>query len=375
MNKIQNLKKIFNLIFSEKNNLVFYSLVKAYKKYLFDFIFKLNENEEKIIYLSSEIDDKIYLKNVNNIYIGKGILRNIIFQTLNAKFFFLTITDLDNHDLKKSKTVKNYIYIFHAANSIHRSYTKNAFDNYDIIFCNGDYHLNEFYKDDIIKSKRNRKYIKSGYFYFDYLIKKIRDNKELINIEVFEKTILIAPSWNYNKKNFFDIYSVNLIRTLLSKNKKVIFRPHPEHYKRSENILKIIRKEFMSHCNFSLDIDVENFYSMSKSSILITDYSGISLEYCLIFKKPVIYFDKYLKLHNPEYKKIFDHTIEDKVKESFGVSFFSENLDDIFHIIEIAKNNFSKPEVRKSIETFLQNNFYNLNNSIEYAYKEYKTFT
>ena len=49
--------------------------------------------------------------------------------------FFLTLTDLDNHYLKKSKNVNKYIYYFHGAGSTFKGYTKKAFDNYDIIYA------------------------------------------------------------------------------------------------------------------------------------------------------------------------------------------------------------------------------------------------
>ena len=39
---------------------------------------------------------------------------NIFFLIIRAQNMFLTLTDLDNHAVKKTKNVDKYIYYFHA---------------------------------------------------------------------------------------------------------------------------------------------------------------------------------------------------------------------------------------------------------------------
>ena len=78
-------------------------------------------------------------KKIKNIYIGDGIVRNIFFLVIKAKNLFLTLTDLDNHFFKENKKIEKYIYFFHSPISTFKSYTVSAFDNYDIILCNGNY--------------------------------------------------------------------------------------------------------------------------------------------------------------------------------------------------------------------------------------------
>jgi hypothetical protein len=90
--------------------------------------------------------DKINLKGVINVYIGRGLARLFFFYYIKCKFFFITLTDLDNYYLKKSKRVYKYIYIFHSPISLNKSYTPNAFDNYDIFFSIGSMQTQEFLK-------------------------------------------------------------------------------------------------------------------------------------------------------------------------------------------------------------------------------------
>ena len=58
----------------------------------------------------------------------------------------MTLAGLGNYHLKKSKNCKNYIYIFHSPVSTHLTYEKDSFKNYDIIFANGEYQIQELVK-------------------------------------------------------------------------------------------------------------------------------------------------------------------------------------------------------------------------------------
>ena len=104
---------------------------------------------------------------------------------------------------------------------------------------------------------------------------------------------------------------------------------------------------------------------MLNSKYLITDYSGIAIEYLLGLNKPVIYFDKYPKIHNENYKKIQEDTIEDEVKKLFGISVNDpvvENIEEYLIMSEKKINNNLQ-----LIESYSKKNFFNLNNSINYT--------
>ena len=63
---------------------------------------------------------------------------------------------MGNHLVKKPENIDRYIYYFHGAVSTTKVYTATAFDNYDIILCNGDYHLNEIRKRESIKKIKKK---------------------------------------------------------------------------------------------------------------------------------------------------------------------------------------------------------------------------
>ena len=262
---------ILKLIFSKKFDFIFFSEEKSYQKYYILLIEKLLTKKFSIAYLSSDENDFINFKNVKNYYIGQGLVRMFIFLIIRSKFLFLTLPDLGHNEIKKQPNIINYyIYFLHSVHSAHKAFKKNAFNNYDIIFCAGDYHYNELRKLEEINNSKKKILPKTGYLYFDYL-NKYKENKKN------KEFILVAPSWNYNKKNFLNETCIDLITNLLKSDQKVIFRPHPEHYKRNKVILKLIKENFMINKNFTFDEMPENIESMSKSKVLITDNSGIAI--------------------------------------------------------------------------------------------------
>ena len=359
-NKIRNIYKIFqNIIHLRKikPKYLFFSENKNYQKFSYLLIEALaKHNPKEVYYVSSEIDDKIKILNVKNIFIGNGLLMNVFFLIAKAENMFLTVTDLDNHALKKTKNIDNYVYYFHGAVSTTKIYTATAFDNYDIILCNGDYHLNEIRKRESIKKIKKKRLIKTGYFYFDYL-------NERINPQIQANEILIAPSWNYNQDNFININFEEIIQSVLDKGFNVRFRPHPEIFKRSPMVIDNIKKKF-SNKNFILDDNSENINSMENAKCLITDNSGIAIEFLLLFKKPVLYFEDCEKIHNTEFEQYSDLiTIDQKVKESFGYTFKKENIKNLDILINKSISEFINKDDK--IKDFIDKNFYNYGSTVK----------
>ena len=96
-----------------KPKYLFFSENKNYQKYSYLIIETLVKKYPKeVYYVSSDIDDKINNLDVENIFIGKSLLMNIFFLIIRAKYMFLTLTDLNNHVVKKTNNVDKYIYYF-----------------------------------------------------------------------------------------------------------------------------------------------------------------------------------------------------------------------------------------------------------------------
>ena len=331
---------------------LFYSENKSYQKFSIDIIDVISKKyPNQILYVSSDREDKINNINVKNLYIGQGFLMKLFFLIIKAENFFLTLTDLGNHSIKKTKNINKYIYYFHAAVSTFKNYTNTAFDNYDIILCSGKFQINEIRKREKKLNLPKKELIETGYFYFDYLKEKISITKE-------NNHILIAPSWNYDLKNFINENHIKVIDTLLKNDNNVIFRPHPEHFKRSSKILNEIKIKFNQFHKFIFDESVENLNSMEKAKCLITDASGIALEYLVLFKRPILYLSDKDKIHNKDFSDFKDiKSIDHIAKDEFGYKFYENDINEINSLIDNSIKDFqSKVHL---LDDFTNNNFFN----------------
>ena len=348
---------------NKKPKIIFFSENKSYQKYSKPIIEIISSKyPDQIYYISIDKDDKINTKKVSNYFIN-SLLINFIFNNIKAENMFLTLTDLGNNLKKNKRNIDKYIYYFHSPVSTTKNYTPKAFDNYDVIMCNGQFQVEEIRTREHLKKLTKKKLIPSGYFYFDYLVKNINHNNN-------SDEILIAPSWNKNIKNFINTNFIELIDILLKKNYKVIFRPHSEHLKRSKKILDYIKNKF-SKDNFKFDIDVDNIKSMEKAKCLITDSSGIAIEYIIALKRPVLYLDEYDKIHNSEFKDYSNlQTIDQKIKENFGYMFKTED----FNRINIIINNSEERLLKKlpELDSFVNDNYFNFGNTKKFLYSKLK---
>ena len=354
--------KNINEINKVKPKFIFYSENKSYLKYAYLLIELISKKYPgEIYYVSSDIEDKVVNLDVKNVFIGKGVLMQYFFLSVKGKNMFLTLTDLNNSIVKKNKYIENYIYFFHAAVSSTKIYTETAFDNYDQILCNGDYNVKEIRKREELANLKEKKLIKSGYFYFDYLEQKINKNDSC-------DEILVAPSWNKAKKNFINEHFETIIDKAIKEGFKIRFRPHPENLKRSMNILNHFKEKFKGD-NFIFDNEAENLTALEKSKCLITDTSGIAIEYLLLMKRPILYFEDLDKIHNIQFDKFKDlETMDSKVKSKFGYKFDINQIDNLKEKINFAISDFKDKD--KSIVDFIEENFYNYNKTIDYFDKE-----
>ena len=344
----------------KKPKFVFFSENKTYQNYSTPIIETLiKKYSHQVYYFSIDKEDVIENKNIKNYYVNP-LLLNYFFNNIKCENMFLTVTDLGNSFPKKTENVDKYIYYFHAPVSTTKNYKPKAFDNYDIIFCNGQFQIDEIKYRESIKRLKNKKLIPTGYFYFDYL-------KENINNDIISDEILIAPSWNLNLKNYINENFFELIHTLLKKKIKVTFRPHPENLKRSKDVLDKVKNKFLCE-NFTFDTDFNNIKSMEKARCLITDSSGIALEYLILFKRPVLYLDEHDKIHNSEFKEFASFkTIDHTFRENFGYLFNSNDFENIETIIKNSEKNFMKNLYK--LDGDIKNIFSNYGKTKEYLYK------
>ena len=334
---------------TKNKKVVFYSESKNYRNYFIDLINALSKRDHvTVIYLTSDINDMDLMEqNIKPIFIGSGIFRLLLFAFLKCDMMIMTLTDLGNHEIIKSKNCKNYLYMFHSLVSTHKTYTHNAFKNFDTILTNGEYQKTELEYCENLFNLPRKKIINTGYVYLEKLKKEKKDNAN-------PKKILFAPSWNKSNKNLFNDYSYEIIDELIDKNFSITLRTHPELIRTANKKITSLKNKYKNNKNFEINLNISDLNVLNDSLILITDNGGMALEYILVQKKPVLFINYMDKIHNNFYDQVKLETLEEKFKKKFGFIMQVSDLKNINLKIKEAIANFEKN--KNEINNFASDN-------------------
>ena len=155
-----------------------------------------------------------------------------------------------------------------------------------------------------------------------------------------ENLIIITPT--YGENNLLKVCGVEIIDMLLENNFKVLLRPHLRIFQENPELIDEIEKKVLDQENFRLEDGViakEDFHS---SKCLISDWSGISMEYAFVFERPVIYIDVPQKIMNDEIEKIPLIPLEVSIREKIGFLVDIKKLEKLPEIIHEIDNESSK---------------------------------
>jgi hypothetical protein len=322
--------KIDKIYFIENSKLI---------KYLDCYILKDLENKNSIAVVSFD-NIESYYKNLKKKFIFKtSFFQQIFFLTLKTKFLLSTTPDLGHTIFQKSLFKKiQYIYIQHSPFSLSHIYNKKAFINFNVIETINKQQCSDVNKINILYNKKIQ-IIKSNY----KLFKKKKENNTLL---LKKRKFLIAPTWHtnfYSNNNLF-----NIIEILKKLDYDYVFRPHYMSVKKNE-----ISQEYLDVKNFNLDLN--NDIDLNNFTDLISDWSGIFIEFAYYKKKFPILINTNQKILNSEYKK-YDTPVEIIAKNKIA---YNVSLGDYQSLKEIAiLSNKDLQDQKKKVEVFFKDNFF-----------------
>ena len=87
---------------------------------------------------------------------------------------------------------------------------------------------------------------------------------------------------------------------------------------------------------------------METSEYLITDWSGIGIEYAFAYERPVIYIDTPRKIMNKEFNDISIEPLEYKIRKEIGIIVKIEEVENITNFIDSLEFNKEKNEKKYS---------------------------
>ncbi len=348
-----DLLTFFKLSLSKKK-LVIYCESNSYSKYFTEILNQLLKNNIKFTYICQKNDSNINELGIKAYFqFNNPKFTSAIISSIDCEKLILTTPDFGD-TVKISSKCKEHIYLFHSLVSSNMVYRENAFDNYDTICCVGPHHYREFLNK---KTNRKQKLLKIGYPFLDTLIKK----KKLTKNSYDNNKILIAPTWLPNEKDYYYENYFDLINILISKNYNVTLRPHPEFFKRFESKILEIKKELKSEKSFSIDRSLDSFDILNRSKYLITDWSGISLEFAFIFKRPVLFLDTKKKILNKNFDKNHYIPVEITIRDQIGSIIKKSDFNHMDNILnELDKN---EKKYSNNIQDYIDKLTYNYGSS------------
>ena len=359
--------KRFEKLDKKDRSIVFYLENEYYFIYFQPIMEKLTQKYDvKICYITSSKTDPMLTckdKNILPFYIGDGIARSNFFINLKATIIVMTMPDLETFHIKRSKVYPvHYVYIFHSLNSTQRAYTNTAFDNFDTLFCTGNYQIIEIQERERKFNLNKKKLVRHGYGRLDTLINEAR-NTDMKKSASDNKVVLIAPSWGAN--GLIETKGEEIVSILLDSGFDVILRPHPMTIKKSNNIIQKIEKKFKDKLNFKLETDIRNMESFFLCDCMISDLSGAAIEYSFTFEKPILYIVTPEKI--VQEKQIDLVSLEEKIRPQIGEVITLSQLS----LLPSKINQFllSQNKFKEKIKKIREETVFNIGNSADQGAK------
>lgn len=273
----------------------------------------LDENYKVIVAcLENPFENKYQKSNLEIKKLKNNLEKIDFFKKLQGELLITTTPSLGTAIFPTSKAQPTSsrpksVYLFHSLVSPNEMYVKNSFKHFDYIFSPSSTITNHL----STLVSRNTQIIDTGYLLFNDLnpfeFKSHKSNK-----------ILIAPTWGSGVLEITK--NMNLILNYLnSTNYEIVFRPHP--------------MTDVSTLNIEDQVVIDrskNLINLQDYNYLITDYSGIALEYFYLTERPTIFLNVNKKIKRKLSKNELDLTlIENEMRSIIGVNINIEEFNNL----------------------------------------------
>ena len=273
---------------SGREEIVFYTDSKRYWNIFKPLCDEMERRGQKVLYLTASPDDPLLQESYQHIrceFAGEGNKAYARMNFIRADIVFSSTPGLDVYQWKRSRDVKWYAHIIHAANDVTR-YRMFGLDYFDAVLVCGEYQIRQIRGLEKVRELPEKEVVLVGLPQLDYLRKKRLDNPPP---EKAGTTVLLAPSWG--PSSIFNRFGEQMIRSLISTGYHLIIRPHPQSMTSEQDLITRLQKAFPDSDALEWNFDNDNFDVLNRSDILISDFSGVMFDFALVFDKPIIYAD------------------------------------------------------------------------------------
>lgn len=334
-------KRFFHIV---NKHVVIYSEKSGFYKYFEGVIGELLARSNLAIhYVTNDPNDQIFEvaksePRIKPYYIGLKKLISLMLK-LECDMFLMTTPDLGRFYLKRSMMQKDieYVYLPHDPMSVHMGFNEGAFDHFDTVFCTGPHVYNELRAMEKLYKTKEKHLVEFGFPYADSLAKAgeaVNAERAKTDRSAKRRDILIAPSWG--EDNLLESCLDELITGMYNEKNRIIVRPHPEYVKRYPTKMDAIVEKYADRVGdglvFELDFSINR--SIYSSDFLVTDWSGISYEFCMATGRPALFINTKLKCLNPNWEKVGLTPVEISLRGEMGIALDKDELSRVGEAVE-----------------------------------------
>ncbi|MEM7227010.1 MAG: CDP-glycerol--glycerophosphate glycerophosphotransferase [Pseudomonadota bacterium] len=343
--------------------IVFYSEGDSYGPYLRPVIDELAGVYDDIVYyLTSDEADRLLLdppQHVRGFYVGKGTARTHALNNLRADVLAMTMPDLNSFHIKRSPKVRNYAYLHHSLVSTHMIYRTAAFDHFDSILCVGPHHNRETREWEALQGLPEKQLFDHGHPPLDALIDLARTASTPAAHDDKRLNVLLAPSWG--PQGLMETRAEEVVSILLDAGHFVRVRPHPRTRQMAGKTLDALAAKFADHPSFDMNEDTTKYQALLDSHVMISDWSGVAMEFAFGLAKPVLFVDVPRKVNNPDYTSLASAPLEVSYREEVGRVIDPGNLSELPDALAALQADADSFPAR--IEELRRTHFYNIGSS------------
>src|SRR5574344_489362 len=297
-----------------------------------------------LVYYTSAQDDPVFDQNYQHVkpeFIGEGNTAFARLNMLSAGIVLMTTPGLQVYQLKRSRNVRHYSHVLHAASDA-TMYRLFGIGYFDSVLLTGDYQKADIQKLEAERSLTPKKLVTVGCTYLDVLAEKIA---AIPAEENHPFTVLVSPSWGPSA--LLSKYGEKLLDPLAATGWRISIRPHPQSKKSEPDMLKKLEKKYDGVQNLVWDYNRENIFSMKKSDIMISDFSGIIYDYTFLCDKPVMYVNADLDLRPYDAYDLHKTIWQFEVLKKIGIELKEADFSNIQNVIQSASDSNSLAEERR----------------------------
>lgn len=274
---------------SERKDIVLYCEDKRYWMIFESICEEFEKRKIPVVYLTGSEDDPVFQKSYHYVSpscIGMGNRAYAKLNLINAGVLLSTTPGLDVYQWKRSKNVQWYVHILHALRGV-TTYRMFGTEFYDAILTSAQVDNIPIREIEKKRDSKEKELVVVGSTLMDHHASRFAAEG---GHHPHEGTnILLAPSWGPN--GIFQRFGEKLLNALINTGYDITIRPHPQSFIAEKDLMDRLQTQYPESEHLHWNRDADNFDVLSRTDLMISDYSSVMFDFAFVFDRPVIYAD------------------------------------------------------------------------------------